>query len=171
LDFFGGHDITRKIDRADHWSLAVDTAGSTWVSRAPMPTPLNHLAAAVLNGIVYSVGGQVGFESDGVMSGALQAYNPATNSWAVRASLVPTRSHTQSSAFVLDGRIVIAGGMLNDFSATTDVSAYDPAANTWVKLTMLPGERRSGVAGALYDHRWIYSGGTVADGFLASPST
>jgi N-acetylneuraminic acid mutarotase len=58
-------------------------------------------------------------------------------------------SHVSSSTFVLNNRIVIAGGETDHGDATSSVLSYDPLSNTWESLTSLPAERFSGAARAI----------------------
>ncbi len=51
---------------------------NTWTSGAPLPTPVNAAAAAVLKKEIYLIGG--GNESGAVAD--VQVYNPATNAWS-----------------------------------------------------------------------------------------
>ena len=59
-----------------------------WTTKAPMPTPRTGLAAGVVNGILYAVGG-----NDGVsFLGTVEAYDPATNTWTTKASMPTVRT-------------------------------------------------------------------------------
>lgn len=153
LYYFGGSNSSRK-DAGAQWSLNIDT-GTTWTTRAPMPTPRNHLGGAVLNGKIYAVGGQSGQDAAAVYRNNVDAYDPATNTWTAVASLPLARSHHNASTFVMGGRIIAVGGEYAHGGARlANVTAYDPATNAWTELTPMPVKKTAGVAaevnGVLY---------------------
>jgi len=101
-----------------------------WASRAPMPTARSHHRAAVIDGKIYVVGGQnVAFAGDrGREVGALEVYDPATDTWETKATM-PTPRLLMSVA-ALDGRIHAIGGQ--DLSTNLKThEAYDAATDTW----------------------------------------
>ena len=73
----------------------------------------------------------------------MHRYNPATNSWAEVASM-PT-SRYGLSAFVLNGCLYAAGGLLQDVSNTAAVESYDPSTDSWT--TVQPMGTARGVFG------------------------
>jgi hypothetical protein len=54
--------------------------------------------------------------------------------------------------------------------SVAEVSVYDPATGEWTLATSLPAARSSGVAGALTDGSFVYSGGGSATGWSATPN-
>jgi len=63
---------------------AYDTRTNTWSSKAPLPTAQISMGLAVVNGILYSVGGL----NEGIGSPKpLYAYDPTTDTWTEKASL------------------------------------------------------------------------------------
>ncbi len=59
------------------------------------------------------------------------------------------RGHIMTSTFVMDGRIVVAGGTGNGARWLSSVVAYDPAADLWAALPSLPVARAATVVGAV----------------------
>jgi N-acetylneuraminic acid mutarotase len=89
-------------DPAALWAYSAAT--NTWDSRrAPLPTPREHLAAAVVNNRIYVISGRW---SAGNVS-TVEAYDPASNTWATKASIPTPRSGITSG--VLNGRIHVTG--------------------------------------------------------------
>jgi len=160
LHFFGGSDSNRT-DRGEHWALNLDTLGTAsavWNQRASLPNPRNHLGDATLSGKLYAIGGQRGQDANAVYQNTVHVYNPATNAWTAVESLPRGRSHIGAATFVMNGRIIVAGGEIAHGSGGTvsDVTAYkpsadpsNPAADSWTSLTPLPAARNSGVAGSI----------------------
>jgi len=58
------------------FAAAVATT-NVWTTKAPMPAPRFHLAAGIVNGVLYAVGGT---SSEGKVLTTMQAYSPGSNS-------------------------------------------------------------------------------------------
>lgn len=121
-------------------SAPITVVSSPWVARAPPPASRYRASGAVVNGIFYLVGGvtDAGWGEED-FSAAVEAYNPATNTWSTKASMISSR---QGAALgVLDGRLYLVGGVdgYGDDGVTTDV--YDPATNSWAHQPVLPRPR------------------------------
>ena len=140
---------TRKVDKGDHWVLALDEANPTWKPAAPLPMPRNHLGGVALDGKMYAVGGQFGQEMNAVVQTAVHVYDPSTNAWEAAASLPLPRSQMHQSTLVYDGRIIILGGEDYPAHALTDVTMYDPLLDSWRALTPMPAQRKAGTAGII----------------------
>ena len=80
-------------------------ATNFWATKAPLPTARYYSAAAVLNNLLYVVGGST---KDTLAGRTVHAYNPNNNSWTTRASL-PVGQWAPSAA-VLNGVLYVAGG-------------------------------------------------------------
>ncbi|ULH17590.1 NPCBM/NEW2 domain-containing protein (plasmid) [Deinococcus sp. KNUC1210] len=151
LHFFGGteRDLNNldlyKRDAPEHWVLKLD-GGTTWTTAAPMPNARNHMAGAVLNGLIYAIGGQhLGDEQAGEQAD-VQSYDPATNIWTTRASMPRPVGHINSSTLVWNGRIVVIAGVTLKSLEIANVIEYDPASNAWTELTPIPAARQSPIA-------------------------
>ncbi len=148
LHFFGGSSSGRKNAGA-HWALNIDT-GTVWTTLAPMQIPRNHLGGAALNGKIYAVGGQSGQDAAAIYRNNVDAYDPATNTWAAVASLPQARSHHNASTFVMGGRIIAVGGeSAHGGARLANVTAFDPTTNAWTELTPMPVKRTAAVADQL----------------------
>jgi N-acetylneuraminic acid mutarotase len=173
LHYFGGTNPARTQDVGDHWTLDLNTPGATWQTAAPLPTPRHHMGSAVLGGFLYAIGGQTGHDDGLRTQAAVHRYDPASNAWTAVRSLPVARGHISNSTFVLNGRIVVAGGETSHTAGSRSVTAYDPANDTWTLLTDLPEARISGVAapvGQGYVFTSGSSGGSArAGGWQASP--
>lgn len=158
IHFFGGMNLDRTINSGDHFVLNLDDPNPTWRTAASMPNPRNHLGGAVINNKIYAVGGQLFEEGDADVQTDVHVYNPVTDQWSQVASLPKARSQMGSATFVMDDRIIVAGGEDIPNRALDDVTAYDPTTDTWTALTPLPTARRSGVAGVV-GSEFIYTTG------------
>jgi N-acetylneuraminic acid mutarotase len=132
--------------------------GGRWTVKAPIPTPRSDLAVGVVNGILYAVGGAITHRGEhGVpvyteYLSTVEAYNPSTNSWSLKAPLPTPRSGV--GVGVVDGILYAVGGTgsatgrteWNEYPLSLNtVDAYDPVTNSWAAKASLP-TRRSGYA-------------------------
>ena len=121
-------------------ATSVTVACNCWITKSPMPTPRGQLGVAVINGILYAVGGYNG----GPLS-TVEAYDPTTDTWTTKASMPTARSGF--AVGVINGILYAAagtqGGSLKDV-----VEAYDPTTDTWTTKTRAP-TARFGVGGGV----------------------
>ncbi|WP_353961748.1 kelch repeat-containing protein [Streptomyces sp. NBC_01619] len=132
---------------------AYSPATNTWATLPPMPAPRSDLAATTapcpqhVNGLkgvcVYAIGGVRGERP--LISNAVEAYSPATNTWATLPSMPTKRSLTGAATTLcprhidgLKGTCVYAVGGRGFFAALNTVEAYSPATNTWATLPSMP---------------------------------
>lgn len=60
---------------------AFNPSTGTWKPLTPMTTARNDLSSAVVDGIIYVIGGSCGSQGTGQLCNLVQAYDPATDSW------------------------------------------------------------------------------------------
>lgn len=130
---FGAHSIRENPQSIVHWKR-----------RAGMPTARSCLAAGVVNGALYAIGGVY----DGNLQALkiVEAYDAATNTWAVKAHM-PTARYCLAAGAVNGILYVIGGYGSND--ASTKVEAYDPAADAWTTKANMPTGRAFLAAGVV----------------------
>jgi energy-converting hydrogenase Eha subunit A len=104
-----------------------------WTNKAFMPTPRYAPGVADVNGTLYVVGGTQGL---GRRPTAVEAYDPASDTWTTRASLLPTPRQGLGAA-VVDGILYAVGG----YGSGGVVEAYDPATDTWTTKAPMPTPR------------------------------
>ncbi|MCI0394741.1 MAG: galactose oxidase [Chloroflexi bacterium] len=144
-----------------------DPAGGHW-QQAPgqLPTPREHLAAAVSGDRIVVIGGR--------WSGNLatvDSYDPASGSWASHPDMPTARGGL--TAATLDGRIHVTGG--ENFSRRPNCTfaqheVFDPTTNTWQATAPLPTSRH-GLASAVVDGRLYVVGGGTKPAALTLVST
>jgi N-acetylneuraminic acid mutarotase len=143
-------------------SFRLAPGAQTWEPIASLPEARGLGGAAVLDGLVYLVGGA------GLGGGYLDAtlvYDPATDSYSEGPPLPTTRDHL--SVVAHEGRIYAlvgrsnAGGAWDDIEA---VEAWDVANGTWMRLADAPLGRGGQGAGVLADGRIALVGGERAEG-------
>ncbi len=135
-------ELTRQAQR-------FDPAKNSWTKGADMPTGrADHTMTALPNGKVLVVGGLVGGLSPRQPTttvGAVELYDPATDSWTPTAPLIQAR-YGHSATLLADGRVLVAGGAfsktVNSENAAAEVvnsaEIYDPATGKWQAAAPLP---------------------------------
>jgi N-acetylneuraminic acid mutarotase len=122
-----------------------------------MPSERTEVAGAALGGRIYVIGGLV----PGGVTGAVEEYDPAANTWRARVSL-PIAVHHAAAAAV-GGRLYVIGGFDARWTPLAAVFEYDPAQDRWRPRAPLPTPRGALVA-AVVDGRIIAVGGVGPGG-------
>ena len=139
----GGNNAASSLSSGERY----DPVANAWSPIAPMGTTRSSHAAAVIDGLVYVVGGSSATASY-LTTG--ERYDPVANAWSPIASMGTGRyAH---AAAVIEGLLYAIGG--NDgstfgspFVADGSGERYDPAANAWSPIASM-GTRRGYLAGA-----------------------
>ncbi len=127
---------------------AYDPGTDHWTQRASLPSPLHHVNVAAVGGKLFVVGGLTG--SSFTATGTTLVYDPAADSWTPLSSMPSGTERGASGVAVLDGRIVVAGGLRG--VSVTDASIFDPQTNAWSPLQPL-AVARDHLAAATVDGR------------------
>ena len=134
-----------------------------WFTRAPLPTPRQEMPHAFMNGKIYVPGG---FLQGGVVTNVVEAFEPATNTWA-SISLMPVGMH-HSHVAVANGRLYVLGGYeTSNFSSSSRVLEYDQNNNQWIPKADMPRSRGAGVA-VSYNSKIYVIGGVFFQVALAT---
>ncbi|MCG2724758.1 MAG: hypothetical protein L6420_00650, partial [Elusimicrobia bacterium] len=120
------------------------TGGDAWTTKADMPTARNSLAAAIVGGKIYAIGGQGGTQKEN------EEYDPVANTWTTKA-VMPTARNSFAAAAV-GGKIYAIGGYEGGYLDINE--EYDPVANEWTTKAAMPTSRNqlaaAAVGGKLY---------------------
>ncbi|HUR93767.1 MAG TPA: kelch repeat-containing protein [Gemmatimonadales bacterium] len=130
-------------------SLAA-AARDVWMTRASMPTARERLAAVVVNGVLYAIGG--------VNSSPLttvEAYTLGNNTWTSKAPLPAARFHL--NAGVVDGVLYAAGGLDESGEPTTTLYAYNAHTNTWTSKVPMPTAGACGASGVIDGRLYVFT--------------
>ena len=121
----------------------------SWDTLAPMPAARQELASAVLNGLIYVIGG---YDSAGQSTNSVFVYNPSANTWSTAAPLPIVNNH--GAAAVANGRLFAFGGVSNR------AFVYNPGANSWSEVASMNVEHGNTAAVAVINNRIYVAGGT-----------
>ncbi|WP_031428998.1 malectin domain-containing carbohydrate-binding protein [Flavimarina sp. Hel_I_48] len=158
LHYYGGFYPDRQTDSGDHFVLNVAAAEKNWKSAPSMPNPRGHFSAALVNGMLYAIGGQHGHDREIVDQKAVHAYNPNTKTWSEKQALPYARSHFEPGTIVYDDQIIIVGGRRGKHYFYNRITAYDPETNTWREIGTLPAEI-VGPSSKIFDDQLVITNG------------
>jgi len=155
---------TEVTFRAVVQPACAETCGQ-WLEGAPMTSKREGLAAVVIGDFIYLVGGDHGFDWCEPGTPILDSYNPATNSWAMRAAMPTPRNGLMAAA--VNGLLYALGGC-GAGTATAGLvpglavnERYNPAANTWTALAPMPAGVAAGSAVVLDGRILVIGGGPL----------
>ena len=116
----GGYGTSGAVNTVE----AYDPSTNTWTTKAPMPTARSDAAAGVVNNKLYVVGGSGLDSGSPARLNTVEAYDPATNTWATKPAM-PTRRQGLSVA-VVDNVLYAIGGENTAGVPLATVEAYKP---------------------------------------------
>lgn len=136
-----------------------DVEADEWSMGPPLPVPLNHAMAAVLDGEVYVFGGYSALVVGAVNLGWVLR----GGSWQPLAPMPETRA--AAGVTVHRGKVYLIGGFSQQGILATSTLIYDPESGTWETAPPPPTLREHLTAAS--DGRYIYAIG----GRTGSPAT
>jgi len=145
------------IDTDEHWLY--DAAADRWFAQAPLPTPRNSAAAAVVGGALYVIGGRT--VSDG-NTPAVEVYDPGSDRWE-DARPMP-KAQAGLAASVLNGKIYVFGGETSGAGGGVfpDAWEYNPRADEWRAVAAMARPRHGLGAVTLGNAVYVLGGASKA---------
>src|SRR5829696_3951568 len=98
------------------------TATNLWTTKASMPSGRYELAAGVVNGMLYAIGGA----APDTRLATVQAYSTSSNTWITKAPLPSKRAYL-NGAGTINGVLYVAGGLDVNNAETRTLFAYSPS--------------------------------------------
>jgi N-acetylneuraminic acid mutarotase len=138
-----------------------DPATDAWTQKAGIPTARSNFSVAVVNGLLYAIGGTA--ESPLTL---VQAYDPQTNTWTTKAPMPSPRKGFALG--VINGIIYLTGGSGDSGPLGTTI-AYDPMHDAWSNSLTLPIAVDM-PGGATGDEGTLYVTGGIQDAGKGVPS-
>lgn len=128
-------------------SAQAESDQGTWRTATPMPTKRTEVAAAVLDGKIYVVGGfekpSLGNMMNFAITPSVEAYDPVTDQWASQAPMPVGLHHVGIG--VVGGRLYVIGGYTKSafsvWNPVATVYTYDPATDSWTERAPMPTAR------------------------------
>src|SRR5437867_2813279 len=151
----GGYDGQRLVAP----TYAYEANADRWRQVAPIPTPRDHLAAAMITGRICAVGGRRLSLTTNLAS--LECYDPGADRWETLPDAPTARGGVGAAA--VGNRIVFVGGERPD-GTYKEVELYDPATRAWSRLPDLPTPRHGIGVVAVGRTVYVMSGGPTPGG-------
>lgn len=139
----GGIGDDRTVSLAD--VLVYEPSADTWSLLTTLPTPRDHAQAALLDGVLWVIGGRTGGARERPTL-AVEGYDLASGEWRSGAELPVPQSG--GGLAVVEGRLIAFGGEgprpgLTGAAgaraqAFDETHAYDPASDEWAALPSMP---------------------------------
>jgi Protein kinase domain/Kelch motif len=139
--------------------------GKEWSTKAPIPTPREHLAAASDGQFIYAVGGRA--LSPDKNSAALERYEPGTDSWQPLPDMPTARGGL--GAAIANGHLFAVGGE-SSTDALGEVESYSLASEDWSKAPSMRTPRH-GIAVVALDRSLYALGGAARPGHASASRT
>ena len=136
--------------------------GGVWTTKASLHQTRYYPGAAVLNGILYAVGGCPSGACGTTVTSSMEAYNPGTDTWTMKPSMPTARGWLAAAG--INGFLYAIGGTAGGKYFYNNLEAYDPVANTWIIKSPMPTPRAAPAVG-------IINGKLYVAGGLATTST
>jgi N-acetylneuraminic acid mutarotase len=128
-----------------------------WRYATTMPEPVDHAAAAGLNGYLYVAGGRV----ENLVTNKFWRYDPVDDTWVEMPSLpFPRYSPTMQA---VDGKLYVIGGQSSHGNDETGLMIFDPETNTWKTEQYALGTERFLARSVVIDGRIYVVGGRNRD--------
>lgn len=107
------------------------------------------------NGKVYSIGGY----GDGYYLDVVREYNPATQTWAIKACLPTWSARYEVQAVSVGGKVYAIGGYGIDCPSSSIVQSFDPGTNSWAPCESMNSPRIGCAAAVGADNKIYVFGG------------
>lgn len=141
-----------------------DPATDTWRSRASMRNAREHVKGAVVDSLIYLIGGHQKPEATKINQPSVEAYSPRGNRWYDKGNMPVPRGGI--GAAYLGGKIYVFGGEGANYSLFNRVDQYDPATGAWALVNSTPsGGGIHGLATMVMGGRIHLVGGASPAGF------
>ncbi len=162
VHWLGGLDQNASCDVANHFVYDLNKPNAGWkniTATAAVPDPRNHFSTAVVNNIIYIIGGQYGHDNcPGKRTNdtaSVHAFNTATTKWSKKADMPSKNSHSEPGTFVYKNNIYTTGGE----HAGDKVFKYNPTTNKWSIFKTLPESLVAPIARIIDGHLIVAGGG------------
>ncbi len=118
----------------------------------------NHTSTRLPDGRVLVAGGLAQMGADFVATATCEIYDPASNSWTATGHLHEAREN-HAAILLTDGRVLVAGGRVNNALALKTSEIYNPATGTWLEAGPMLTVRKSPKFALLPDGQVLVAGG------------
>ncbi|HXM18564.1 MAG TPA: kelch repeat-containing protein [Candidatus Tumulicola sp.] len=148
--------VATEFDTQDRGGPIVPHVGE-WTYAANIPEPVDHAAAAGLDGYLYVAGGRI----ENLVSNKFWRYDPIDDQWVEMPSMPYPRYGATMQAF--DGKLYLIGGQSSHGNDEQSLMIFDPQTSEWRSKPYELGIERIASASAVIGNRIALVGGRNRD--------
>ncbi|XP_078274655.1 kelch-like protein 24 isoform X2 [Rhinoraja longicauda] len=149
--YLAGGEFSDGVASNDLWRY--DPIDNMWYERAAMNVARSELGLAMLDGLVFAVGGWEGSSR----LASIECYNPSVNAWRFLASM--KMAVTSPAVVAFGGLLYVAGGaVLEDGDGMNLVQVYNPKCDSWSEVAPMQIPRSGSVACILHGKIYVIGG-------------
>ncbi|XP_046960655.1 kelch-like ECH-associated protein 1B isoform X1 [Vanessa cardui] len=147
----GGRNTSPGSSYDSDWVDVYSPAGEHWRPCSPMATPRHRVGVAVMDGLLYAVGGSAGTE----YHKTVECYDPEKDAWAYVASMGRARLGV---GVAVVNRLLYAVGGFDGARRTNSVECYHPENNCWSEVAPMHYARSGAGVAALNQYIYVVGG-------------
>lgn len=162
------------IDTSSHYIY--DPAANEWTNGRPASTARNSAAAAVIDGLIYVVGGRANImQDDGTQLQhnlhTLEVYDSKTDDWRALSPMPEALGGIAAAA--LGGKLYVFGGeqWTPEQKVFASTWVYDPKSDNWARTSELPTARHGLAAATVGETIYTFGGCLKVGGGAAIGTT
>ncbi|XP_026729454.1 kelch-like ECH-associated protein 1 isoform X1 [Trichoplusia ni] len=147
----GGRNTSPGSSYDSDWVDVYNPATEHWRPCSPMSTPRHRVGVAVMDGLLYAVGGSAGSE----YHKSVECYDPEHDAWTSVASMGCARLGV---GVVVVNRLLYAVGGFDGASRIASVECYHPENNCWNDVAPMNIARSGAGVAALNQYIYVVGG-------------
>ncbi|XP_050342452.1 kelch-like ECH-associated protein 1B isoform X3 [Nymphalis io] len=147
----GGRNTSPGSSYDSDWVDVYSPAGEHWRPCSPMATPRHRVGVAVMDGLLYAVGGSAGTE----YHKTVECYDPEKDAWAYVASMGRARLGV---GVAVVNRLLYAVGGFDGARRTNSVECYHPENNCWSEVAPMHYARSGAGVAAMNQYIYVVGG-------------
>ncbi|XP_076040286.1 kelch like ECH associated protein 1 [Oratosquilla oratoria] len=148
----GGRNILANGNYHDsNWVDSFNPISNTWQQRAPMKVPRNRLGAAMLDGLLYAIGGSNG----SAFNNSVEKYDPEEDTWTLVQPMAQAR---MGVGVTVVNRLLYAIGGFDGKSRLKSVECYHPENDQWMFVTPMKVPRSGAGVCAIENFIFVIGG-------------
>jgi DNA-binding CsgD family transcriptional regulator len=145
--------VTNPIsDRPGEGASVPSLSASRWIEHADLPLARTRLGLAAHEGALYAIGG----DYEGGITGQVDMYIPAKDTWVKRAEKPTPASNI--GAVAIGDLIYVPGGCDVSNAASDKLEVYNPKTDTWAQRASMPKAVCGYALAALNAHLYVIGG-------------
>lgn len=147
----GGRNNSPGSSYDSDWVDVYNPAMEQWRPCSPMSTPRNRVGVAVMDGLLYAVGGSAGTE----YHKSVEFYEPDSDRWAMAASMSYARLGV---GVAVVNRLLYAVGGFDGARRLRSVECFHPENNRWTEVQPMAVARSGAGVAALNQYVYVVGG-------------